>query len=237
MPRKNDECSVCNNEKCLIKKHSNSEAIQSYLELKNKFRCNKGQQFILEGAPVNGLYFIYSGDVKVYKHTASMDAQIIRFIKEGEIVGHRGFGTNYVYDISASALSDTVLCNFSTDVLIEMLHKEPPLMFDFMLFYADQLQKSEANAKRFAQMTVREKVMNGLLFIYRKFGQSEGFINIVLSRKDIADFAGTSTVQVIREISTLKKEGLLSVSGKKLGITNVSKFEAELSDTHYFLEG
>jgi len=166
-----------------------------------------------------------------------MDSQIIRFIKEGEIVGHRGFGTNYVYDISASALSDTVLCNFSTDVLIEMLHKAPPLMFDFMLFYADQLQKSEANAKRFAQMTVREKVVNGLLFIHRKFGQSEGFINIILSRKDIADFAGTSMDQVIRVISALKKEGLLAVSGKRLGILDVSKFEAELSDTHYFLEG
>jgi CRP-like cAMP-binding protein len=231
------ECSACNNENCLIKKHSNAEAVQPYLKLKNTFKCNKGQQFILEGAPVNGLYFIYSGDVKVYKHTANMDSQIIRFIKEGEIVGHRGFGTNYVYDISASALSDTILCNFSTDVLIEMLHKAPPLMFDFMLFYADQLQKSEANAKRFAQMSVREKVVNGLLFIHRKFGQSDGFINIILSRKDIADFAGISIDQVIRVISALKKEGLLNVSGKKLGISDLIKFEAELSDKHHFLEG
>lgn len=231
------ECPACSNENCLIKKHSNLETVQPYLKLKNTFRCNNGQQFILEGAPVSGLYFIYSGSVKVYKHTANNDSQIIRFSKEGEIVGHRGFGTNYVYDISASALSDAILCNFTSEVLIEMLHKAPPLMFDFMLFYADQLQKSEANAKRFAQMSIREKVINGLLFIYRKFGQSEGYINIVLSRKDIADFAGTSMDQVIRVISALKKEGLLSVAGKKLGITDVPKFEAELNDTHYFLEG
>jgi CRP-like cAMP-binding protein len=231
------ECPACSNENCLIKKHSNLEAVQPYLKLKNTFRCNNGQQFILEGAPVSGLYFIHSGSVKVYKHTANKDSQIIRFSKEGEIVGHRGFGTNYVYDISASALSDAILCNFTSEVLIEMLHKAPPLMFDFMLFYADQLQKSEANAKRFAQMSIREKVINGLLFIYRKFGQSEGYINIVLSRKDIADFAGTSMDQVIRVISALKKEGLLSVAGKKLGIIDVPKFEAELNDTHYFLEG
>lgn len=231
------ECPACCNENCLIKKHSNLETVQPYLKLKNTFRCNNGQQFILEGAPVSGLYFIHSGFVKVYKHTANKDSQIIRFSKEGEIVGHRGFGTNYVYDISASALSDAILCNFTSEVLIEMLHKAPPLMFDFMLFYADQLQKSEANAKRFAQMSIREKVINGLLFIYRKFGQSEGYINIVLSRKDIADFAGTSMDQVIRVISALKKEGLLSVAGKKLGITDVPKFEAELNDIHYFLEG
>lgn len=230
-------CQSCTNENCLIKKHCQTEAIQPFLNQKKTFRCNDGQQFILEGAPVSGLYFIFSGYVKVYKHTANKDSQIIRFSKEGEIVGHRGFGTNYVYDISASALSDAVLCNFSTDVLIEMLHKAPPLMFDFMLFYADQLQKSEANAKRFAQMNVREKVINGLLFIHRKFGQTDGLNNIVLSRKDIADFAGTTTDQVIRVISALKKEGLLAASGKKLGITNLPEFEAQLNDTHYFLEG
>jgi CRP-like cAMP-binding protein len=230
-------CTTCTNENCLIKKHSCDEAIQPLLKQKNTFSCNDGQQFILEGAPVNGLYFIYSGYVKVYKQTTGKDSQIIRFLKEGEIVGHRGFGTNYVYGISASALSDAVLCNFPTDVLIEMLHKAPPLMFDFMLFYADQLQKSEANAKRFAQMTVREKVINGLLFIYQKFGQSEGLINILLSRKDIADFAGTTTDQVIRVISSLKKEELLLAKGKKLGIPDVPKFEAQLSETQYFLEG
>jgi CRP-like cAMP-binding protein len=230
-------CRACNNESCLIKKHSHLEEVQPYLEQKNTFRCADGQQFILEGAPVNGLYFIFSGYIKVYKQTINNDSQIIRFLREGEIVGHRGFGTNYVYGISASALSDSVLCNFSSEVLIEMLHKAPPLMFDFMLFYADQLQKSEANAKRFAQMNVREKVINGLLFIHRKFGQSDGLINIVLSRKDIADFAGTTTDQVIRVISALKKEGLLIAKGKKLGIPDVPKFESQLNETHYFLEG
>ncbi|WP_159519726.1 Crp/Fnr family transcriptional regulator [Sunxiuqinia indica] len=237
MNLKSYSCHSCTNENCLIKKHIQTEAIQPYLKQKNTFPCNKKQQFILEGAPVSGLYFIYEGCVKVFKQTANKNSQIIRFSKNGEIVGHRGFGTNYVYDISASALTDSILCNFSTDVLIEMLHKTPPLMFDFMLFYADQLQKSEANAKRFAQMTVREKVINGLLFIMQKFGQTDGFINITLSRKDIADFAGTSTDQVIRVISALKKEGLLTAKGKKLGMPDVEKFEAQLKETQYFLEG
>lgn len=237
MNQKDFSCFSCTNKNCLIKKHIEVEELQPYLEKKNTFACHKKQQFILEGAPVSGLYFIYEGCIKVYKHTANKDSQIIRFSKDGEIVGHRGFGTNYVYDISASALTDSVLCNFQADLLIEMLHKAPPLMFDFMLFYADQLQKSEANAKRFAQMTVREKVINGLLFIERKFGQTDGLINISLSRKDIADFAGTSTDQVIRVISALKKEGLLNAQGKKLGIPNIDNFIDQLNERHYFLEG
>lgn len=237
MPTNSAVCESCKNDNCLIKKHCESPTVKPFLSNKNTITCKKSQQFILEGAPVSGLYFIHQGCVKVYKISSSNREQIIRFSKNGEIVGHRGFGTNYVYDISASALENTVLCNFPTDVLIEMLHKEPPLMFDFMLFYADQLQKSEANAKRFAQMTVRDKVINGLLFIHRKFGQVDGYFNITLSRNDIADFAGTSREQVIRVISSLKKEGILSANGKKLGIINLGEFEAAMNEKEHFLEG
>ncbi|WP_075603282.1 Crp/Fnr family transcriptional regulator [Saccharicrinis aurantiacus] len=230
-------CKECTNNNCLIKKHIERESMQSYIERKSTFKCQNGQQFILEGAPVSGLYFIFQGAVKVYKSIDDSSSQIIRLSKDGEIVGHRGFGTNYVYDISASAMQDTILCHFQSDILIDMLHKTPELMYDFMLFYADQLQKSESNAKLFGRMTVKDKVINGLLFIQRKFGQDNEFFNLTFSRKDIAEFAGTSQEQVIRVISALKKEGLVSTKGKKIGILNSSKIEAELSESGYFLEG
>jgi CRP/FNR family transcriptional regulator, anaerobic regulatory protein len=237
MLKRQMNCDLCPNATCVIKKHSHAPVLQKHLGQKHMFRCNKGQQFILEGAPVNGLYFIHDGCVKVSKQTANLESQIIRFSKNGEIVGHRGFGTSFVYDISAAALDDTVLCHFASDTLIEMMHLYPPLMFDFMLFYAEQLQKSEANAIRFGKMSVRDKVVNGLLFIKQKFGQTDGFFNITLSRKDIADFAGTSQEQVIRVISTLKKEGLLVAKGKRLGIPDLPKMESELVASGYFLEG
>lgn len=233
----NIDCCQCNNQQCLIRKHSQNKKLQSFLAAKSTFSCKAGQQFILEGSPVYGLFFIYQGMVKVYKNTQHSSTQIIRFSKAGEIVGHRGFGTSYVYDISACAIENTILCNFSTSVIIDMLHKVPELMFDFMLFYADQLQKSEANAKHFARMSVREKVLNGLQFIANKFGQEQGYITVPLSRKDIADFAGISTDQAIRVISALKKEGILLIDGKKIGINQSIASNTENHVDSFYLEG
>ena len=230
------ECISCKNKDCLIRKHSRLEAIKPYIEKKHTIRCKKSQQFILEGAPVHGLFFVYSGGVKVSKSGINEREQILRFSRDGEVIGHRGFGSGQFYRIGAAAVEDSILCNFSNDTLLKMLHEIPQLSYDFMCFYSEELNRSETKVGKFAQMTVREKVIDAFLYIYRKFGQNEdGFLNIILPRKDYADFAGTTEEQVIRVISSLKKEGLLEANGKKLGITDIETLKKEIAEHNFFI--
>lgn len=207
----------------------------TFIERKNTLSCKKGQSFIMEGAPVHGLYFVRKGKVKVAKTGLNGKEQIIRFARDGEIVGHRGFGASQFYQINAVAVEGSTLCIFSTATMYEMLQTMPSLTYDLMLIYAEELNATETKVKKFAQMTVREKVIDAFLYINRKFGQKNGFLNIQLSRKEIADFAGTTEEQVIRTISGLKKEGLLNASGKRLGIHNVEVLSKEISSHNYFL--
>ncbi len=231
------DCFSCANQNCLIKKHTSSEFIQELLRLKNTIACKKGRQFIMEGAPINGLFFVHTGKAKVLKTGIYGKEQILRFVNDGEIIGHRGFGTREKYSISALAIEDTILCNFSNEVLKEMLQNIPALTYDFMLFYAEELNRSEIKVKTIAHMTVREKVIDALLYINRKFGENhKELLNVQLSRQEIADFAGTTDEQVIRTISSLKKEGLLKAVGKKIGIINVENLKKEISEHNYFLD-
>jgi CRP-like cAMP-binding protein len=234
---KKANCITCTNAKCLIKKHVHNKGMENYIEKKHTIICKKNQQFILEGAPLNGLFFIFKGKVKVTKTGIYGREQIVRFAKDGNIIGHRGFGAGNRYPVSASSLEDTVLCNFTNDVLNEMLHKIPDLTFDLMMFYAEELNKSENKVRKIAQMTVREKVIDALLYILRKFKQSpDGYLNITLSRQDIADYAGTTEEQVIRVISGLKKENFLRADGKKIGIVNDKLLKKEISEHNYYLD-
>jgi len=229
-------CIVCENQKCLIKRNISSDIVLEFAEKKNEIKCKKGQQFIMEGAPVNGLFFILSGKVKVFRTGINGREQIVRFAKNGEIIGHRGFGTEEYYPIAAIAIEDTVLCYFSKDTLQQVLKTEPKFTYDLMLFYANALNKSEAKVKSLSQMTVRERVVDTLLFVNRKFGQLNGFINLPLSRKEYADYAGTTEEQVIRIFSTLKKEFLITTRGKKIGIIDVEKLKKEISEHNYYLD-
>ncbi|WP_298553282.1 Crp/Fnr family transcriptional regulator [uncultured Algibacter sp.] len=199
-------------------------------------KCKKGQQFIIEGAPVNGLFFIKSGTVKVFRTGINGREQIVRFAKPCEIIGHRGFGTQEYYSIGAIALQDSELHYFSKEHLQEALLENPKFTYDMMLFYANELNRSENKVKSISQMTVRERVIDTLLYIHRKFGDLLGYINLPLSRKEYADYAGTTEEQVIRIFSALKKEGLITTRGKKISIVNVSKLKTEISEHNYFLD-
>jgi CRP-like cAMP-binding protein len=207
--------------------------MQSYIEKKHSFSCKKSQQFIIEGAPIQGLYFVQKGKVKTVKTGINGREQIVRFTTNGDTVGFRGFGTSKRYFIGAYALEDTVLCYFSNEVMLDILQNVPEFTYDMMLFYAEELNKSENNIRKIAHMNVRERVIDTLLYIYKKFGQSNGLININLSRKEIADFAGTTEEQVTRMISALKKEELIHTVGKRIGILQLNKLQMEIIEHKY----
>lgn len=221
----------------LINDYVPSEYLEEISSSINIIACKKGQQFIMEGAPVNGLFFICKGKAKVLKTGIYGKEQILRIIGEGEVVGHRGFGTRKKYGITALAIEDCILCNFSNELMDQMLKEIPKLTYGLMLFYAEELNKSESKVKALAQMTVREKVIDSLLYIFRKFGTNhKGYLNLLLSRKEIADFAGTTDEQVIRTLSALKKEGFLNVVGKRIEIVNVEKLRMEISEHNFFID-
>ena len=226
-------CSSCVNENCFIKKHIHLDHMKNYIDKKHSFVCKKAQQFIIEGAPIQGLYFVYKGKVKTVKTGINGREHIVRLTKDGATVGFRGFGTSKRYLIGAYALEDTILCNFSNDDMMDILRNIPEFTFDLMLFYADELNKSENNIRKIAHMNVRERVIDTLLYIHGKFGQINGVIELNLSRKEIADFAGTTEEQVIRVISSLKKELLIKTVGKKIGLIAIDKLKSEIIEHKY----
>lgn len=234
MPSKID-CQECKNSNCLIFKNIQSEKMKEASKEKRSIVCKKGQQFIMQGAPINGLFFVYDGVGKVLQSGINGREQIIRMAKSGEIVGYRGFGSADTYSITAQAIETIQLCYFSKDLIKEMLYEVPQLSVDFMIFYSDELNKSETRVRKLAQMTVRERVVDTLLYMRRKFSKSGKTIDVILSRKEYADYAGTTEEQVIRVLSSLKQEKLIKTIGKRIEVIDLEKLQREIEEHHYFL--
>ncbi len=61
-----------------------------------------------------------------------------------------------------------------------------------------------------------------LLWLKETFGLDENqCLDVQLSREEIANMVGTATEAVIRLLSELKKQGLISLEGKKIRLLDV----------------
>ena len=110
-------CESCLNKACLINRNLNNSSVSELATQKKTMRIQKNRQFITEGTLVQGLFFVYDGVTKISKTNYSGKEQILRFSKESETIGFRGFGNSQEYQIDAFSVTDTILCFFSTEKL------------------------------------------------------------------------------------------------------------------------
>jgi len=184
----------------------------------------KGEVLFHEGATVNGMYFINSGLVKVHKKWSDEKELILRFAKQGAIVGHRGLGSDTIYPVTATALSPADICFVDLDFFIATLKVNPDYLFELMMFFAAELKESEKRMRNLAHMNTKGRVGQSLLTLKDKFGiTSEGFINIEISRQDLASYSGTTYETLFKMLNELSDENIISTNGKKTGILDSEK--------------
>lgn len=212
---------ICDTKTCFMCQNCMEEWHPAICANKTNIKLKKGEVLFKEGDPVEGIYFVYSGNLKVYKQWDDDKELIIRFAKDGAILGHRGIGPNLNYPISASALEPSVVCYVSMKFFESTLKVNGELTYQLVNFFASELRKSERRMRDLAHMPVKGRVAGALIKLQKQFGTtSDGFINISLSRQDLASFAGATYETVFRVINELVAEKSIRLSGKSIAIEN-----------------
>ncbi len=202
-------CFFCNN--CL------KEWLRAIDLARVTYKFGKGELLFEEGKPVNGIFFVNYGIVKVHKQWGEDRELILRFATNGEIVGHRGIGKEPVFPVSGTAISEVSACFIDIDFFLRSLKVNNDLLFKLMMFFAAELQESEKKMRDLVNLSVKERVLKALRFLEKKFGTTdEGFINMHISKQDLASYVGTTYETYFRVMNELSAEGVFTSSGKQI---------------------
>jgi CRP-like cAMP-binding protein len=190
----------------------------------------KGKKIFTEGEEVKGIYFIYEGFAKIFMQWGGEKELILRFAKAGDILGHRGFGGDHHYPISASALDDIRVCFIPDKFLSATLKTNTGFTNKLLEVFATDLQKAEKRMRDLAHMEVKGRIALALLEISKKFGtDKEKFISVPLLRQDIASYAGTTYETVFKYFVELTQKKILTTSGKQIRINNAEALRKMIS--------
>src|SRR5690606_11589163 len=92
------ECkNTCDLKSCFLCKLCLADWLPAVEVHKKNFEVKKGQRIFSEGDLVTGIFFVYNGTIKVHKKWDKEKELIIRFAKQGDIIGHLGLGDNPTY--------------------------------------------------------------------------------------------------------------------------------------------
>ena len=214
---------TCDLASCFLCRRCLPEWIPAAGAHRKNFTYKKGETVFQEGDPVTGIFFVYTGTVKVHKKWGSEKELIIRFARAGSLFGHRGLGKDHHYPISATALEPLEVCYFDLAFFQASLKVNPDLSQGLLQFFADELQASERKMRDIAHMQVKGRVALALIQLETDFGvTAEGAIGLTLSRQDLASLVGATYETVFRIINELAQEDLIRVDGKQVYITNAA---------------
>ncbi len=221
----------CNLDKCLLCRLCLKDWLPAVAANRKTFQLKKGELLFREGDQMNGIYFVYEGLVKVHKHWGEEKELIIRFARDGQIVGHRGLGKNVYFPVSATALEKTTVCFIENSFFYSSLKVNHDLLFELMLFFATELKESEKNMRNLAHMPVKGRIAQALQTLQEKFGDDfDEAINEKISRQDLASFVGTTYETLFRSINEMQEEGSISFLDKKLKIADQQKLLASITN-------
>jgi CRP/FNR family transcriptional regulator len=177
----------------------------------------KGQPIIMEGEEMKGIYFVYSGVVKVSKHWGPEKELILRFARTGDIFGYRGMADHHIYPISATAVTRCEACFISNDFLETILQTNISFTYQLLREYAAELHRADKRMRDLAHLDVKGRISLALQEFIHLFGlDADNFISLPISRQDIASYAGTTYETVFKFLTELSQAGILSTSGKSI---------------------
>ncbi|HZX59085.1 MAG TPA: Crp/Fnr family transcriptional regulator [Mucilaginibacter sp.] len=211
----------CDLESCFLCRFCLKDWLPAIEANKTNLFIKKGQHIFSEGDPVKGVYFIYSGTVKVHKRWDNEKELIIRFAKKGDILGHMGLGNEAIYPVTTTALEPTIVCYVAMNFFESTLNINNALTYKLMRFFANELQESEKRMRNLVHMPVKGRIAQSLITLQNQFGINEdGYVGIELTRQDLSSFSGASYETLFKVIHEFTEEGLIEVSGKSIRIIN-----------------
>lgn len=218
----------CDCEKCdfrdVVFTTLDQDDIQRLCNFKEERYYQKGEIINHEGEKIIDFKYLKTGLVKLYRRSSGGEEQVITITRPFEFVSNMSIFSEDKYKYSVSALEDSVICTVRLEFIRELFLKNGSFAMNLLA------KVSLINDKIINQtLDIRQKNLVGrvafVLVYFTKEIYSSRVYDLPVSRKEIADFIGMSTANVIRTLSDFKRDGIIKVFGKTIEVVDLEKLE------------
>jgi len=189
-----------------------------------QLRFKKGEMILKQGARATHLAFLQKGIVKFYYEDERGKNLILTITRSPSLIGGANVFNDSMNLFSIQAVEDCEVCMIDMVMLKEITMSNNRFLMKLLELVTGMFKDSILNFINLAHKQVNGRIADVILYLSGSVYQSQQF-TLTLSRKELSEFAGCSTENVIHTLSRFHREGILSVRGKSIEITDLDRLQ------------
>ncbi len=208
---------------------SDAKSLHNFLSIdtQKKPRLYKKKNHIyLPGEMPRNIFFVVKGKIKTTRINEDGKELITGIYSQGDYFGYEALLKNDEYNDSAEAMDDVEIITMSKDDFYQLVYSNREIAQKFIELLSNKVDEKEEKLLHLAYNSVRQRTAEALILLNQKFNAEKNVnYELAVSREEIANMVGTATESVIRVISDLKEEGILTTRSGKIVINQPDKLE------------
>ncbi len=193
----------------------------------------KQSHVFLQGDPLENVYFIYNGRIKIYKSDINGKEQIVAIAKKGEMFPHVGFFRKGDYPAYAEVLEPSTLIAIPISKFETVLIENPELCIKVFKVLGEKIVDLQNRLEEQILNNTYEQIVKLLIRLAQKHGKEQEDGTILLksefTNKDLANMIGTTRETISRTLTKMKKDELIEVNDEGDMIVDVEILMEEIN--------
>ncbi|SEJ26648.1 CRP/FNR family transcriptional regulator, anaerobic regulatory protein [Cribrihabitans marinus] len=234
-PTLHSNCSDCPIRHRAVCARCEADELAELEEIKYYRSFEAGQTIIWSGDRMNFVGSVVSGIATLAQTMEDGRTQMVGLLLPSDFVGRPG-RDGAAYDVVAT--TDLVMCCFRKKPFEEVMVRTPHIAHRLLEMTLDELDAAREWMLVLGRKTAREKIASLLSIIARRdasLGQGKASERMVfdlpLTREAMADYLGLTLETVSRQMSALKRDGVILLEGKRhVTIPDMSRLMEEAGD-------
>lgn len=196
-----------------------SEEAELVRSSKTQVLFRKDDNLTKQGAFASYILFIIDGFAKQYLEGDGIKNYNLRIIKPGEFVGLSVVFSENTFNYSSVALTDCHVFLIEKQAISKVIKQNGMFGFNIIKRYCEQNTNLINTVRNLMYKQMNGRMADTLLYIDSLKNEKPEIFQL-LSRKDLADFAGISTESAVKLLKTFEKDGLINLKEKDIQIIN-----------------
>ncbi len=217
-------CLFCQSKSECFKRLGDSE-----LEIADKgkveIKFNKSEIIAKQGAFASHVMYVKKGLVKQYIEGEQGHKDVIlNFFPPGQIIGLASLFGKSTFDFSVAAVENSILCLIDINIVRNLIHGNGAFATSLIKKMSGTTLYTYYQLYDIVNKQLNGRIAGALLYLTKEVFKSKTF-NMSLSRKDLADFTGMSTMSAIRVLNDFKEEKIILDKNGYFEILNIEALE------------